>query len=139
MSEAAAASSEMADKFLNAVLQPRVPFPGHGPFRSPEILGRTFLGIRQRACNAVGSVAARGGGPGGGKKGVDLEFSCGRRRVAKSSWERPDRERALEKAAASSRTGRPPPALRSCGSRGGSGMRAVPVGEQRPPNCGRGH
>lgn len=113
----------MADKFPNVVLQPRIPFPGHGSFKSRELLGRTFRGARQRAWSVLGSVASRVGG----RKGVNLAFSRGQRRVAECRWEKPDRERADPGRPTSSRTGKHPQALRNYGSRRGLGRGAVPV------------
>lgn len=63
----------MADKFPNAALQPHNPFPGHGSFKSRELLGRTFRGTRQRAWSVLVSVASRVG-DGKRKEGSELRI-----------------------------------------------------------------
>lgn len=58
LSEAAAASRELAGKFPIAAPQPRIPRPGHGSVKSLELRGRTFPGTGSRAWMVLGSVAS---------------------------------------------------------------------------------
>lgn len=58
---------------------------------------------------------------------MNLELSCGRRPITKSSWEIPRTQPVLGTAVPGSGTQRPPQALRNCGFRESSGVGAVLV------------
>lgn len=114
-----------------------------GSFGSRELLGRTSLSTHWAGAGSAPAASRVGGG----KKGVNLEFSCGPRQIAMSSWERPGCERATpgrpnrprdggsqlrDREASASLEQLWLPGRLGCGRGHGESS----AGEQRPPDCG---